>query len=138
MTSQRFRRVGYYNQDSLLKDLQELDDLVTSIQDRMDSGEFKGEKGDTGARGDSGDRGLPGADGLPGPRGNQGTDGVAGLSAYQLAVLVEGFEGSEEEWLDSLAASSGTLYTDDFGFIDYDYGSVNSLTDSTEDWGGII
>lgn len=130
MTSQRFRRVGYYSPDSLLKDLQELDDLVTSMQARMDSGEFKGEKGDTGPKGDTGDSGLQGPTGLQGQRGSQGTTGPSGLSAYELAVLVDGFEGTEEEWLDSISSASAG-YTDDFGFINADY----ETDSSTEDWG---
>ncbi len=37
----------------------------------------------------------------PGPRGPQGEDGVDGKSAYEVAVD-NGFEGTEEEWLESL------------------------------------
>lgn len=41
---------------------------------------------------------IPGRQGAPGPKGDKGDPG---LSAYQLAVL-QGFEGTIDEWLDSL------------------------------------
>ena len=41
--------------------------------------------------------------GLPGTPGTPGEDGADGESAYEIAVR-NGFEGTEEEWLDSLAA----------------------------------
>ena len=50
--------------------------------------------------------GVDGLDGLPGVDGTDGTDGVDGLSAYDLAVEA-GFEGSLEEWLDSLRGVNG-------------------------------
>lgn len=56
--------------------------------------ELKGEKGD------KGDPGTPGSDGL------DGTDGDNGASAYDIAVA-NGFEGTEQEWLESLKGSDG-------------------------------
>ncbi len=50
--------------------------------------------------------GVNGLDGLPGIDGTNGVDGVHGLSAYDLAVEA-GFEGSLEEWLDSLRGVNG-------------------------------
>lgn len=41
-------------------------------------------------------------------RGEQGIQGLQGKSAYQVA-LDNGFVGTEQEWLDSLAVSSGIL-----------------------------
>ena len=37
--------------------------------------------------------------GVPGDKGEKGTDGE---SAYDIAVRVQGFEGTETEWLESL------------------------------------
>ena len=59
-----------------------------------------GEKGDKGDKGDTGDRGLTGWE------GEDGKDGANGKSAYELAVE-NGFEGSFEEWLDSLVGNDG-------------------------------
>ena len=50
--------------------------------------------------------GTNGADGTNGTNGTDGTDGIDGLSAYDLAVEA-GFEGSLEEWLDSLRGVNG-------------------------------
>lgn len=55
----------------------------------------KGVKGDTGEKGDRGEKGE---------RGSEGFQGEQGLSAYDIVVL-NGFEGTEEEWLVSLNPS---------------------------------
>lgn len=44
--------------------------------------------------------------GKPGPKGADGATGPEGLSAYELALL-EGFVGTEQEWLDSLVGPIG-------------------------------
>lgn len=49
---------------------------------------------------------LEQAGGIEGPQGPQGEQGPAGQSAYQLA-LDKGFEGTEEEWLESLKGEDG-------------------------------
>lgn len=43
---------------------------------------------------------------LKGEKGEAGTDGKDGLSAYELA-LKNGFEGTEDEWLQSLRGEEG-------------------------------
>jgi hypothetical protein len=43
---------------------------------------------------------------VPGPTGPQGDPGATGDSAYEIAVE-NGFEGTEEEWLDSLVGPQG-------------------------------
>ena len=71
---------------------------------------LKGDKGDAGAqgfqgvKGDKGDQGLPGAKGDKGDQGLQGLKGDQGFSAYQVAAN-NGFVGTEQQWLDSLAGS---------------------------------
>jgi len=72
-----------------------------------------GPKGETGPMGPIGPQGIQGpigpagpegTAGATGPQGSQGPAGAAGedgLSAYEVAVA-NGFEGTEEEWLDSL------------------------------------
>jgi hypothetical protein len=59
----------------------------------------KGDKGDTGAQGPQGEQGEKGDTGAQGPQGEKGENGK---SAYELAKEA-GFEGTLEEWLDSLA-----------------------------------
>lgn len=59
---------------------------------------LRGERGVQGVQGEQGEQGIQGEQGLEGERGEQG------LSAYDIAVL-EGFEGTEEEYLVSLNPS---------------------------------
>lgn len=71
-------------------------------QEWLDS--LKGEKGD---RGETGAQGEPGQDATgSGEAGPAGQDGADGDSAYQVAVD-EGFEGTKQEWLDSLQGTDG-------------------------------
>lgn len=65
-----------------------------------------GEKGEPGDPGPEGPEGPAGAAGPPGPAGEDGADGADGASAYQLALDV-GFDGTLEEWLDSLVGPEG-------------------------------
>src|SRR5690554_5557813 len=51
-------------------------------------------------------RGPQGEQGPEGPQGIQGDPGVDGKSAYEVAVE-NGFEGTEQEWLDSLKGPKG-------------------------------
>lgn len=67
---------------------------------------LKGEKGD---KGDKGDPGTDGQDGTNGTDGTNGVDGADGESAYELAVRLGGYTGTEQELADLLAAiESGT------------------------------
>lgn len=78
----------------------------------------QGATGPTGPMGPAGADGAPGADGATGPmgpagpQGNTGATGPAGpqgltgLSAYQVAQL-NGFTGTEEEWLATLVGPQG-------------------------------
>lgn len=66
----------------------------------------QGEKGDKGDQGEQGLQGLQGPPGLQGEQGPQGDKGEDGNSAYQVAVL-NGFQGTEQEWLDSLKGAKG-------------------------------
>ena len=59
---------------------------------------FDGEPGIPGEKGEKGDKGDTGAN------GKDGKDGADGKSAYQIAQD-HGFEGTEEEWLESLKGS---------------------------------
>lgn len=52
--------------------------VANSVREDADNGEFDGDKGDKGDKGDP------------------------GKSAYEIAVEIEGFEGTEQEWLDYL------------------------------------
>ena len=61
----------------------------------------------TGPQGPKGDKGEDGPMGAMGFAGHDGADGKDGLSAYQIAVL-NGFNGTEQEWLDSLVGKDGS------------------------------
>lgn len=71
-----------------LVDVEDIEYNGKGLDEAIQSGEFKGEKGD------------PGKDGAPGPKGSDGK------SAYQIAVD-GGFKGSEQDWLASLKGEKG-------------------------------
>ena len=50
---------------------------------------------------------LKGEQGPRGEKGEKGEKGEAGLSAYMLAKTYDGFEGSMQEWLDTLVGPQG-------------------------------
>jgi hypothetical protein len=69
----------------------------------------QGPQGDPGPKGDTGDAGATGSAGAKGDKGDtgdQGQQGLTGLSAYQVAQ-VEGFTGTETEWLATLIGAQG-------------------------------
>lgn len=49
---------------------------------------------------------LEGAGALKGDKGDKGDNGADGASAYDVAVA-NGFQGTEQEWLDSLKGADG-------------------------------
>lgn len=68
-----------------------------------------GQQGEQGIKGDQGEDGPAGPTGHKGEKGDTGENGINGadgFSAYELA-LQEGFEGTETEWLFSLAGAQG-------------------------------
>ncbi len=73
--------------------------FVGTEQEWLDS--LVGPQGPVGA-----DSTVPGPQGPEGPAGSAGADGADGQSAYELAV-VEGFTGTESEWLDTLQGPPG-------------------------------
>ena len=78
----------------------------------------QGLQGETGPKGDTGDQGPQGIPGVKGDTGNTGpagakgdtgltgSQGANGFSAYQVAVI-EGFTGTEAQWLASLVGPTG-------------------------------
>lgn len=62
-----------------------------------------------GPKGDPGETGPAGPQGLQGETGPQGIQGELGKSAYDLAVE-NGFEGTEEQWLQSLIGIGKSAY----------------------------
>ena len=56
----------------------EINDLITTIQTKLDNGDFIGEKGDKGDKGDQGIQGERGIQGEQGPQGIQGPIGPQG------------------------------------------------------------
>lgn len=65
-----------------------------------------GPQGPQGIQGETGPMGPAGPQGIQGIQGPAGADGLDGLSAYQVAQL-NGFTGTEEEWLASLVGPQG-------------------------------
>lgn len=78
---------------------------------------IQGPKGDTGATGPAGPQGDQGIQGPMGPKGDTGAkgadgyNGTNGISAYEVAV-VNGFTGTETEWLASLEGPQGPAGAD--------------------------
>lgn len=66
----------------------------------------QGETGPQGPQGIQGEQGIQGIQGETGPQGPQGDQGPDGNSAYDVAVL-DGFVGTESEWLASLVGPQG-------------------------------
>lgn len=66
----------------------------------------QGQRGLQGPKGDEGPRGLQGDQGIKGDTGDQGAKGNQGKSAYEIASD-NGFNGTEQEWLDSLVGPGG-------------------------------
>ena len=74
--------------------IEEVTELEQDLEDKVESGYFKGEKGDTGEPGQDGTNGI------------DGQDGADGKSAYQI-WLDEGNVGTEQDFLDSLRGEDG-------------------------------
>ena len=72
--------------------------------------------------------------GKDGADGKNGADGKDGLSAYEIATK-NGFEGSEEEWLDSLKGADGKSYDDTelINRVSTLESTVGTLNDSLEE-----
>ena len=91
----------------------------------------QGPKGNIGPQGLQGNRGPEGPQGEPGPQGPQGEagpqgpQGKAGLSAYELDVEYNSYNGTLEQWLADLAAD------DYYGYHIYLYKSYDSFTSQT-------
>jgi hypothetical protein len=84
---------------------------------------LQGIQGETGLTGPMGPQGEPGLNGLEGEQGPAGADGA---SAYDIAVE-NGFEGTEQEWLDSLVSSGSGADTGDITFVE------NTISSDTGD-----
>jgi hypothetical protein len=85
------------------------DGLVWDGSQWTNVGPIRGPEGPEGPQGTQGIQGPAGVDGLQGDQGIQGpagADGADGDSAYQVAVI-QGFVGTQQEWLDSLVGPEG-------------------------------
>ena len=82
ITEQDFQEVAELAQNASTK--------VDDLEARMNSGEFKGEKGEDGKNG------------VDGKDGENGKDGTDGKSAFQYAQE-NGYKGTEEEFAESLS-----------------------------------
>ena len=66
----------------------------------------QGPPGEQGGQGLQGEQGPPGEQGPAGSPGDMGQPGDTGLSAYDIAANL-GFEGTQQDWLDSLVGPKG-------------------------------
>lgn len=81
----------------------------TSTNDWSNAGTLQGPQGEQGPKGDPGEDGAdgaPGQAGTDGKDGSDGADGQDGASAYEVAVAA-GFEGTSDEWLETLIGPQG-------------------------------
>lgn len=72
--------------------------IINDLQEKYDSGFFKGEKGDTGSQGPKGENGLNGTKGDTGPqgtKGDKGEQGVQGIVGPQGAQGIKGEKGDK-------------------------------------------
>ncbi len=87
--------------------------------------------------GQEGEQGPVGPPGAAGQDGTDGQDGLDGKSAYELAVE-NGFNGSEQDWLDSLEGAAGEDGTDGQDGLDgksaYEVAVENGFNGSEQDW----
>lgn len=84
--------------EEIAKDAEDAAGKVTELEERMDSGEFKGEKGekgDTGEQGPKGDPGEQGPKGETGATGPQGEQGIQGEQGPQGATGETGPQGEQ-------------------------------------------
>lgn len=84
-----------------------------------------------GADGKDGATGEKGEVGSSGEKGDKGETGADGKSAYQIAVE-NGFEGTLEEWLESLKGANGTNGAD--GKSAYELAIENGFEGTLEEW----
>jgi hypothetical protein len=71
--------------------------------------------------------GATGPQGTKGNTGDTGAQGLTGLSAYQVAQL-DGFTGTESEWLATLVGPAGAPYGNiDGGIPSSIYGGIPSI-----------
>ena len=91
---------------------------IASIEGGQGPQGVQGEKGENGSEGKQGNQGLQGNQGVPGKDGDQGKKGDTGdqgntgrdgKTAFEVAVD-NGFQGTEQEWLDSLKGEPGDDY----------------------------
>lgn len=87
--------------------IQQFSGLSQQLKKEVSDAVANGLKGDTGATGPKGDTGATGAIGPQGPQGIKGDTGADGLSAYQIAVI-NGYKGSQADWLTSLVGETGS------------------------------
>ena len=85
-------------EQALNNGLNELDTALDDLQDKVDSGYFKGEKGDrgdTGPQGIQGERGLQGEQGIQGVKGDKGEKGDKGDTGEKGQDGTNGIDGQD-------------------------------------------
>lgn len=118
--SNRFKRVGTYTNDQLLKDLRDFEEEVAEI---LATPSPSGEKGD---KGDPGIQGTPGIPGLKGDKGDKGDAGARGLRGTNGEDGVDGEDGDN------------AVDRNDYGLIDVDLGLITEEdSGDVEDYGGV-
>jgi hypothetical protein len=80
-----------------------------SFQQKLESGELKGQKGDKGATGAKGEKGDTGPAGPQGPAGAKGATGAAGAKGATGAAGAKGADGKSVKAISLTADSSGKI-----------------------------
>lgn len=107
-----------------------LDEVNNSLDRKINSIQLTpGKDGKDGLNGMPGKDGKPGRDGRDGKDGINGKDGVNGLSAYEIAVK-QGFEGTEEEWINRITNSGGKSYTRQLTAINERINKLNEVPET--------
>ena len=95
--------------------LNEIDEALDDLQEKVDSGYFKGEKGD---KGDKGDQGIQGIQGERGEKGEQGIQGIQGERGLQGEQGIPGKDGKDGQ--DGINGTNGQDGRD--GYVQYTAG----------------
>lgn len=85
---------AYNEQERILAEEDRIE-LYETIQNKLDNGEFVGEKGDIGEQGPQGIQGIQGETGNQGPQGEQGIQGIQGPQGIQGEQGPQGIQGEK-------------------------------------------
>ena len=107
-----------------------LEEVNKSIDDKISKIQLK--HGKDGVNGKDGIDGKDGKNGTDGRDGKDGKDGANGLSAYEIAVN-QGYEGTEEEWIEHITNNGGKDYSGQIATINQRVNNVSRIIKTNGD-----